>query len=265
MHNQQNSKAERVDISVITPFYNGNKYIPGLLNMLDCNMENMSDSSMKMEFILVNDSPNVEIEYDKSIDHAFDIRSLSNKKNLGIHATRCAGIRAARGKYVVMLDQDDILDKTWINEQWKVIKGNDIAISNALYCQRHIKILAYKDEEEMRHSCNKWALCLKGNKIISPGQVLIKKDIIPKTWMKYPMKNNGADDYLLWILVFEKKHKVAYNPTVFYYHSYSTESVSHRSNLMRKSEREMAEMICKCHLVGVLRRSIYRAKYIKRK
>lgn len=263
MHKHQNRTCNSIDISIITPFYRGNKYISGLLDILKSNVQNMTDSSVKMEYILVNDSPDTKIEYDKTLRYPFDIRCFTNKKNLGVHATRCEGIRRARGKYIVMLDQDDRLDKNWLNEQWRAVKNNDLVISNALYCQKHVNYVAYKNEEEMRSYCNKWAMCFKGNKIISPGQVLIKKNIIPKIWMKYQMKNNGADDYLLWILLFEKKCRVAYNPQTFYYHSYSVESISHRSNLMRRSEAEMAELICRYHLTNIVRRIIYRARYIK--
>lgn len=264
MQNQYNKKKSSIDISIITPFYKGNKYIPGLLDMLAENMQNMEDDSVKMEYILINDSPEEEIEYDKECDFGFDICCFDNSENLGIHASRCVGIRKARGKYIVMLDQDDMLDKNWLNAQWNAIGGNDFVISNALYCQKRVKLLAYKNEEEMRDHCNKWALCLKGNKIISPGQVLIRKAIIPPIWMKCHMKNNGADDYLLWILLFEQKSRVVYNPKAVYYHCYSRESVSHRSNLMRRSETEMAHLICKYHLVSFIRRIIYRARYIKR-
>ena len=116
----------------------------------------------------------------------------------------------------------------------------------------------------MHNCCNKWAMCLNGNKIVSPGQVLIRKDIIPKIWMKCHMKNNGADDFLLWILLFEQKHiNVVYNPKAIYYHCYSQDSVSHRSNLMRRSEAEMAALIWKYHLTSIVRRIIYRVKYIR--
>lgn len=263
MQIQYDRNKDRIDISIITPFYKGNKYIPILLDMLTINMKNMDDSSVQVEYIFINDSPEVEIEYNKECDFGFDIRCFVNSENLGIHASRCAGIRKARGKYIVMLDQDDMLDENWLNMQWNAIGSNDFVISNALFCQRHVKFLAYKNEEEMHNYCNKWSMCLNGNKIISPGQVLIRKDIIPKIWMKCHMKNNGADDYLLWILLFEQKSRVVYNPEAIYYHCYSQESVSHKSNLMRRSESEMAHLICKYRLVSLIRRIIYRARYIK--
>lgn len=262
MSNKYNRKKEKIDISIITPFYNGNKYISRLLDMLDVNMKNMKSKFVKIEYILINDNPEEKIEHDKFGDYDFDICCYSNPRNLGIHVSRCVGIRKARGKYIVMLDQDDLWDENWLNDQWNAIGNNDFVISNALYCQEHIKLLAYKDIEEMRNCCNKWALCLRGNKIVSPGQVLIKKTAIPEIWLGYHMKNNGADDYLLWILLFEQKSKVIFNPQAVYYHCYSQESISHRSIIMRRSESEMAQLICKYHLVSLARRVIYKARYI---
>lgn len=252
-----------MDISVITPFYKGNKYIKNLFDMLTANIENLEDKSLQVEYILINDSPEICIQYDKNIDYNFTIQCFSNSDNIGIHASRCAGIRRAKGKYIVMLDQDDLLDANWLNDQWNAIGENDFVISNALYCQQHVKFLVYKDMEEMRRVCNAWALCLKGNRIVSPGQVLIKKSVIPEEWLKCHLKNNGADDYLLWILLFERRRKVVYNPKAIYYHCYSKESVSHRSNLMHRSESEMAQLLYRYHLVGVIRRIIYKARYVR--
>ena len=71
MQIQYDRNKDRIDISIITPFYKGNKYIPILLDMLTINMKNMDDSSVQVEYIFINDSPEVEIEYNKECDFGF--------------------------------------------------------------------------------------------------------------------------------------------------------------------------------------------------
>ena len=248
------------NISVIVPFYKGNQYIENLLKNIAVNVEHFADSTAEIEVLFVNDSPEVKIIYNQSIEYPFVIRCISCGKNLGIHGARCYGIRHAKGDYILMLDQDDALSDTWLWEQWKALGSNDIVISNAIYCGRRRKEKKYRTIKEMQAACNKWTLCFEGNKIVSPGQVLIKKQIIPKQWLRHNMKNNGADDYLLWILLFEKNCRISYNLNSFYYHMYSDESVSYRSRLMRKSEEEMVGLLDKYHMISPIRRCIYRRR-----
>ena len=254
-------KHQYPNISIIVPFYRGNQYIEGLLKNIAENVDNFADDSVNVEVLLVNDSPEDTVIYDRSVHYPFELRSISSGKNLGIHGARCYGVKYSKGDYIVMLDQDDLLSDKWLVEQWMLLGNNDIVISNVIYCGRRRKEKKYKTVEEMKAACDKWTLCLEGNKIVSPGQVLMKKQIIPRQWLKYIMKNNGADDYLLWVLLFEKKCRISYNINSYYYHQYSDESVSHRSRLMRKSEKEMAKIIVNKHLVSILRRVIYKRRF----
>ena len=250
-------------ISIIVPFYKGNQYVEGLLRNITVNVEKFDDNAVNVEVLFVNDSPEEEINIDTSVQYPFEVRSISCGENRGIHGARCFGLEHAKGDYIVMLDQDDFLSDKWLWEQWKLLGNNDIVISNAIYCGRRIKEKRYRTIEEMKEACNKWTLCLAGNNIVSPGQVLIKKSVIPKQWMKYIMHNNGADDYLLWVLLFEKKRRISFNLNSFYFHRYSNESISHRSRLMRKSEKEMAQIIAKNHSVNILRRAVYRHRFLE--
>lgn len=253
------------NISIIVPFYKGNQYMNGLLQNIAANVEHFVDKTLTVEVLLVNDSPEEVIVYDQSKGYPFCVRCISCGKNMGIHGARCYGIRHAKGEYILMLDQDDALSDTWLWEQWNALGSNDIVISNAIYCGKRRKEKKYRTVKEMRSACNKWTLCLEGNKIVSPGQVLIKKQVIPKQWLRCNMKHNGADDYLLWILLFEKKCRISYNPDSFYYHRYSTESISHRSRLMRKSEEEMAQIIINKYLVNICRRVIYKHRFLNKR
>lgn len=249
-------------ITVIVPFYKGNAYIEQLIQTIGKNANYLLNEKVKIELLIVNDSPDETVCYDASINYPFTIKVISYNCNKGIHGARCYGVKQAKGTYIVMLDQDDSWSDTWLLDQYKAIRNNDIAISNAIYCDKKRKEKKYSNESDMRRACNKWILCLKGNQIVSPGQVLIRKNCIPFDWQKYQLKVNGADDYLLWILLFERKHKIAYNLNTYYFHQYTSENVSSRETIMRKSEKEMTTILVNNHLINYLRRMIYKYRFM---
>lgn len=251
------------NISIVVPFYRGNQYIEALLKNIAVNVDNFANHAVHVEVLFVNDSPEETICFDPGLQYPFEVRSISSGENQGIHGARCYGIKNSKGDYIVMLDQDDSLSDKWLWEQWNLLEDKDIVISNVVYCGKRRKEIRYKTVKEMKNACNRWTLCLEGNKIVSPGQALIRKEIIPKQWLKHNMKHNGADDYLLWALLFEKKCRISYNLHSFYFHQYSNESISHRSRLMRKSEKEMAQIIVNGHFVSILRRAIYKRRFLE--
>ena len=53
-----------MDISVIVPFYKGNQYMEQLFGVLRRNAQNAPD--LQIELVLVNDSPQLAIEYAES-------------------------------------------------------------------------------------------------------------------------------------------------------------------------------------------------------
>ena len=61
-----------MNISIITPIYKGNKYLNKYL-------ENISQASEKLtdiEVIWINDSPEIEIEYDKDLIKNFTLKII---------------------------------------------------------------------------------------------------------------------------------------------------------------------------------------------
>jgi hypothetical protein len=64
---------------------------------------------------------------------------------------------------------------------------------------------------------------------------LIKKDSIPEFWMTHYLKENGTDDYLLWLLMFEEKKRFEVNMTPLYIHRYTGENLSLNKEKMLSS------------------------------
>lgn len=95
-------KIKNVDISIIVPIYNAEKYIKKCLTSL------INQTKKNVEFILINDG-----SFDKTEDiiKEFDDYRIHYYKNenQGIGKSRNFGIKKAIGKYIMFLDSDDYL------------------------------------------------------------------------------------------------------------------------------------------------------------
>lgn len=93
-----------VDISIIVPVYNAEKYIKKCVDSL------VKQSKKELEFIIVNDGSTDHSE--KMIQSYQDARiKYFKNKNQGIGKTRNFGIEQACGKYLMFLDSDDYLEQ----------------------------------------------------------------------------------------------------------------------------------------------------------
>ncbi len=230
-------------ISIIIPFYKGNKYILNLLKIIQKNRDALSKECLvDTEIIIVNDSPGVKVEIP---DDMKGIKIINNKFNYGIQKTRCIGIQAASGEYVMLLDQDDIIDEKCLVSQYKVINNNDYVISNGYIMDvEGTNRLIYKNQKIQKYTLNIDYYYRCSNPIISPGQVLIKKEIFPKEWETMKMEYHGADDLLLWLLLLEnKKLNGTINPEPLYTHVYTGNNTSLNLMLMEKSNLEVLKFM----------------------
>lgn len=107
-------------VSVVIPYYNRGDTIDDTLESLN------SQTYRDFEVIIVDDgSPHEEsIKKLKTIKNAgYDARFIY-QQNQGVAATRNNGIKEARGKYIVCLDSDDVLEPTYIEKAVTVLETN---------------------------------------------------------------------------------------------------------------------------------------------
>lgn len=91
-------------VSVIMPTYNRQKFLPRAIDSI------LAQTYKDFEFIIVDDGST-----DNSIHLLKDyaqkderIRVIRNKENKGISYSRQLGLNAARGKYIAIMDSDDV-------------------------------------------------------------------------------------------------------------------------------------------------------------
>lgn len=152
-------------ITVFMAVFNSSAYLKGAIeSILDQTFENF-------ELLIVNDG---STDNSLEIIQAFRderIRILNNEKNMGLEYTRNRGIEEARGKYMAILDSDDIAIRDRLKIQFDYLESKpDVAV-----CGGHAIFI---DEQE-----NELSTCL-----VPLGD----KDLQMRMLFRNPMVNSTA-------------------------------------------------------------------------
>ncbi|MCX6751142.1 MAG: glycosyltransferase family 2 protein [Candidatus Pacearchaeota archaeon] len=107
-------------ISVVMPAYNAEEYLDESINSI------LNQTFKDFEFIIVNDCSK---DNTKKIIERFRKKDkriilLNNKKNLKVPLTRSRGLKIARGKYIAVMDADDIAIKNRLELQYSFMEKN---------------------------------------------------------------------------------------------------------------------------------------------
>lgn len=239
-------------VSVIVPFYKGNKYIFDLCSSIEKNVNYLKEkqSDCLIECIIVNDSPDVNVIL-PDVDFNFKIQVVYHEKNAGIQQARVTGLEYAKGDYIVFLDQDDELLDYAIFEEINNIDNADVLICNALIeNEKHETHKLYSTNGMLKNALTLNAYIFGHNRIVSPGHCMIKKTSIPIEWKKNIMEVNGSDDLFLWILMFSKGSIFKADSKPVYIHKNTGENLSASSNAMTQSSLSMVKYLSQVDYVN---------------
>lgn len=229
-----------MDISVITPVYNGNKYLNHYMKMMNMAVGN---TEALVEVILVNDSPSIDIEFDRKLVKGYEVRIVENEINSGIHASRVHGLKESSGRYILFLDQDDLISEHSLETQYAAVKDADVVLGNGLFEINGKREKIFGNRFSQRFATHEWVYKWIRDFIVSPGQCLIKKSSIPEYWKNNTIKNNGTDDYLLWLLMFNNNMKMVCNYNTVYLHRNTGVNISADEEKMTGSTNEMLKIL----------------------
>jgi glycosyltransferase involved in cell wall biosynthesis len=128
-------------VSIIVPVYNVEKYLRECLDSI------IAQTYRDYEVILVDDgsvdsSPNICDEYAKKDDRI----SVIHKQNGGLSDARNAGLRKAKGEYIIFIDSDDYISATNFLE------------TLFIKCQNKPDVVLYKFKEYLE-DVNKFVDC----------------------------------------------------------------------------------------------------------
>ncbi len=233
-------------ISVIIPIFKGNSFISHLVYMLEENWRILNKIEMiDIEMVLVNDFPSEKLEIKEQWMQNVSWIEISNKQNCGIHFSRVQGLLHSSGDYILFLDQDDKISPVYMKEQLSALGNADAIICNG----KNLSNLIYRNPEELNRAVEKEEYMRGNNRIVSPGQVLLRRTSIPEEWLSNILIKNGADDYFLWMLMFCQNKIIKIHNKVLYWHLISDINTSKNTDEMDNS---VIELLSKMRNFGYL-------------
>ena len=142
----ENNMQKNIDLSVIITVYNISEYIG------ECIESVLVEHNINIEVILVDDkSTDNSLEIcEKYVETDSRIVLIKNDKNLGITASRNAGLRAAKGEYSYVIDGDDLVAPNACAKMVRLCKENNLDMlefsADILYESEEMKKYSIDDE-----------------------------------------------------------------------------------------------------------------------
>ena len=168
-------------VSVIIPTYKR-------IEKLKACIESIKKSTYKnIEIIVINDDPEIDIKKDLE---RYKVRLLQNKKNMYMSYSKNLGAKISKGKFLFLLDDDNILDKDAIS---KLVER---------YNKKRVGVLGpvmYNKNGTLWFSGGKMDWIKFNPTKIKSNKILVKTDVMPNAAFiskKLFMQVNGYDESL---------------------------------------------------------------------
>lgn len=228
------------EISIIVPIYHGKKYIENIIRQIQA-CAGHGEGKYTLELLFINDDLD---ECLGSICLGSDpkhikIKAIETDRNRGIHGARVRGLAYCTGDFVLFLDQDDHIREEYLSSQLAHLEQADAVVCRLLHEGKQF----YDTRMPFEQVITREYMISVRNPIISPGQVLIRKDRIPESWKNAELQNNGADDWLLWLCMLAEYRTFALNDDILFEHIVAGENESFNAGHMIASEQELYRVI----------------------
>jgi glycosyltransferase involved in cell wall biosynthesis len=181
-------------VSVIMPMFNAEKYVGQAIDSI------LQQSYRNFELIIVNDCPT-----DRTMDIVKGyqderIKIINNEKNQGISYSRNVALANSKGKYIAIMDNDDISLPDRLAVQVEFMESH-----------QHIGIVAggARIIDEMGKVLREPARVLNNPQFIKAiflfrnlyqnSEVMLRRDLIERHKIRYQEGWLGMEDYRFWI------------------------------------------------------------------
>lgn len=214
-----------IELSVIIPIFNGEKYIRRCLNSI------LETKDIKYEIIIVDNNSYDNTKYILNEYLKYKHIHVYVCKTQGVSYARNMGLKYAKGKYIGFVDIDDYVDKNMFNFLVKTALKYNLDICGCNYYEifNDLKIKSkYNYNNKVLKSKEAFNQFLSSN--ISPvlWDKIYKKDIIKDIRFNEKIKFN--EDVIFNIEAFYKSKMVKLINKYYYYYYQNNNSLIHNYN-----------------------------------
>lgn len=217
-------------ISCVMPCYNREEYVAEAIESV------LNQTFRDFEFIIIDDgstdnTPEIIEEYAKNDNR---IIFLQNEENKGISYSRNRANTVAKGKYIAVMDSDDISEPERFEKEIEYLENHeDIGIVGTQYFyflgdDKNNGFFTHFETEDRQKR-----LKILYASPIAHATILMRKSIIDKYNIRYDSSYDGVEDYELWTRMIK----------ITKFHSLS-ESLyrvrGHNNNISKESPRKTA-------------------------
>lgn len=192
-------------VTIITPYYKGERSI---FKTIDSVKESFSKvkEDIALNYIVVIDSMEDKDRIKKRLIETYGdfVKVKVNNTNLGVATTRNNTLRELEDDfdYIIFLDQDDLLDQEYFKCVIEKSSSNpEMIVTNAYVVNEKNgkKVKMYYKKPDLSFD-----QFLKGNKILTPGQVIFSKKVckIKNLFAECSKDFKGADDWASYLNIF---------------------------------------------------------------
>jgi glycosyltransferase involved in cell wall biosynthesis len=224
-------------VSVIVPIYNGQKFIETTVRSI------LAQDYKPVEIIIINDgSTDCSTEIVKSISREL---TVLEQTNLGVAYARNKGLALAKGKYVLFLDQDDVIEPTFLSRTVNVLQqSNCIGVVANGYLIDDAGNKIKKIYKSKRTKVDLKEMCVN-NQIFTPSQVLLDKNklVLSGGFDAELAGDDGgavAEDWELWIRLLKEENILYLNEFLVNYRIHADNSFKYLDKILR-SELKIVE------------------------
>ena len=183
-------------ITVISPVYNGKKYIKNFIKSI--NNQTFKD----FDLLLINDGSNDDT-YNVAKSELKKTKlnyKIINKKNGGQSSARNLGIQKSTGEWIVMLDSDDTIQKDYLKNLYNMASKNncDVAICDINRVNENNIFEESNDNLEYEIKSGKETFCdfIKHKIEIGPVSLLIRKQHLQNLNLKFDENSSYSEEFI---------------------------------------------------------------------
>lgn len=229
---------EQETVSIIIPVYNAEAYLDRCLAGVT------GQTYQNLEVILVDDG-----SYDSSfkICQKYQDRDrriqLIKKKNEGVSKARNIGIQMSSGKYLLFVDADDEIDKTYVEVLAKHMKDNELAICAYARQGKERKSIVYQQDGAVsRETLFLHTFC---SNLIGGAcwNKMFSAELIRRYKLQFEVSISMGEDMLFLGEYYRVCKKVIYLPECLYCYKRNADSVMQQSYQKKRFDSQKASCL----------------------